>query len=460
MKKSFAILFLLASLTSFAQTQQGIVKTRGRMVNGQVVPGIRLSGATITLNFGNPLVSDNHGRFSFNVPATKSYSLVSATKRGYTLADPEYTRRSFSYSADSPFYVVLEDENQRQADINAATSKVRGALMAQLYEREEEIKALEAQINLIKKKYQDRLNQSEQMHEEKVELYASTNNNQRYEREEEIEALEAQIYLTEKEYHYRVNQLYDNQSTSEPLVREMAERYASTDYDQLDEFNRQVQMCIEDGELQGAVSLIRSKGDIEKRVAEYHEILAANNSGHEVLAKKRKKLEQNKRDLARTYEDLSRDLFNYCEICLKMFRPDSAMYYLNVRANLDTTNVSAFIDYANLCLLHDSKNVDLMFDLVCAYYKRGGLKSYGFHGLLIGLTDFKDESDFELAMMLLNKILSEYADKIDNTKMKYLYDLAPKLEALIAMEKVDRQRVSMMKEEGIQNFKPGYSGME
>ena len=205
------------------------MKTRGRMVNGQVIAGTRLNGATITLNIGSPLVSGNNGAFSFNVPSGKNYSLVSARKQGYTLADPEYTRRSFRYSAGNPFYVVLEDENQRQADINATTRKVRKTLTAQL----------------------DKC-------------------------EEEIEALKAQNKITEKEYQERLQELYANQSKSEQLVKKMAERYASTDYDQLDEFNRQVQLYIEEGELQKADSMIRSKGNMEQRVAEYQNVVAAN----------------------------------------------------------------------------------------------------------------------------------------------------------------------------------------
>lgn len=105
MKRYLLLAFLFLSvITSFAQTQQGIVKTRGRMVNGQLKKGQLLSGATITLNIGNPLVSGQNGAFSFIVPTGKNYSLVTAKKQGYTLADPEYTRRSFRYSASNPFW--------------------------------------------------------------------------------------------------------------------------------------------------------------------------------------------------------------------------------------------------------------------------------------------------------------------------------------------------------------------
>lgn len=278
-----------------AQTQQGIVKTRGRMINGQLVAGQKLAGATITLNFGNALVSGSRGGFSFNVPSGKTYSLVMAKKQGYTLADPEYTRRSFKYSASNPFYVVLEDENQRQADINAATKKVRRTLTAQLQKREDE-----------------------------------------------IETLKEQNKMTEAEYQQKLQELYDNQSKSEQLVKEMAERYASTDYDQLDEFNQKVQMYIEEGELQKADSMIRSKGDIDKRVSEYHNVVEANK-------KVRTELERSEIGAAKTYEDLSQDLYLRHEIFMQEYKHDSALYCLKIRADLDTTNIEVVWDYAGLC---------------------------------------------------------------------------------------------------------------
>ena len=37
---TFAILSVFCASVTFAQTQSGVVKTRGRMVNGKLVPGI------------------------------------------------------------------------------------------------------------------------------------------------------------------------------------------------------------------------------------------------------------------------------------------------------------------------------------------------------------------------------------------------------------------------------------
>lgn len=303
MKRKFLIsLFAIICLNSFAQTQHGVVKTRGRMVNGQLVSGTKLSGVTITLNYGNSLVSGMQGTFSFNVPSGIYYSLVSAKKQGYTLADPEFTNRSFTYSSNTPFYVVLEDENQRQADINAATRKVRKTLAAQL---------------------------------EKLE--------------EEIEELKAKNQLTEKEYQDRLQELYDNQTKSEQLVKEMSERYASTDYDQLDEFNRQIQMYIEEGELIKADSMIQSKGSLDMRIAKYHQVVAANKAEREELTMRNYKLKQSESASEKTFEELTQDLYSKYSIAIQQYLWDDAKMYLKQRADLDTTNVDNVWDYAYFC---------------------------------------------------------------------------------------------------------------
>lgn len=43
----FTILSMLSASIAYAQTQSGVVKTRGRMENGKLVPGTPLSGATV-----------------------------------------------------------------------------------------------------------------------------------------------------------------------------------------------------------------------------------------------------------------------------------------------------------------------------------------------------------------------------------------------------------------------------
>lgn len=292
---SLAVMLFPAS----AQIQQGIVKTRGRVVDGHVVAGTRLPGATITMSLGNPQVSLAQGQFSFYVSDGKSFSLVSAVKQGYTLADPEITQRRFTYSATSPFYVVLEDEGLRLADIKAATDKVRRTLKRELRRREDELDELRERNAITQIKY---------------------------------DSLRAEFA------NYR--------RTSEALVNEMAERYASIDYDQLDEFNQKVHHFIEEGELFKADSLINTRGSIETRFARVKELESTNALREREIHRQQKMLEKSLRYTSRQKEDLASDLYAKHTISLQAFQQDSALYFLKMRADLDTTNLDAVYDYA------------------------------------------------------------------------------------------------------------------
>lgn len=48
-KGIFLILSLYISLLAIGQTQHGYVKTKGRMVNGQLIPGEGLKGAVVAV---------------------------------------------------------------------------------------------------------------------------------------------------------------------------------------------------------------------------------------------------------------------------------------------------------------------------------------------------------------------------------------------------------------------------
>lgn len=346
MRRTGVFLLLMMFCVSInAQTQQGIVKTRGRMVDGQLVPGTRLSGATVTLNFGNPLVSSNQGTFSFVVPATKSFSLVNATKQGYTLADPEYTRRLFSYSSKSPFYVVLEDENQRQADIKEATDKVRKTLKRELRKREDDLDELIEKNAITQSKY-DSL---------RIELE-----------------------------HYRQN--------SEDLVREMAERYASTDYDQLDEFNHKVQMYIDNGDLQKADSMLNTK-DIESMSEEIDKIDHKLKEDAEDIFKRQTMHNQAIEYKNKKIEEFASICYKRFEIYDNCYKCDSALYWLSLRLSKVSTNVN------------------WQYDLAYAYYKYGKLRL------------FQSLRYLRPSLNLFEKILKNHQIIIDDSRKKRIYDI-------------------------------------
>ena len=62
------IFIFTAALSSAQSTQKGYVKTKGRIgQNGQLIPGTRLSGASIILLNGHSTVSDANGNFSLTI---------------------------------------------------------------------------------------------------------------------------------------------------------------------------------------------------------------------------------------------------------------------------------------------------------------------------------------------------------------------------------------------------------
>lgn len=367
---AFLSLFFIATFAT-AQTQHGIVKTRGRVVNGQVVPGTKLSGATITLNIGNPQVSQAQGTFSFNVPAGKSFSLVSAKKQGYTLADPEYTRRTFSYSAKNPFYVVLEDETQRQADIKEATDKVRKTLKRELRKREDEL---------------DELRESNA--------------------------------ITQAKYDSLRIEFVTHRQSSEALVNEMAERFAAIDYDQLDEFNRQVQQYIEEGELLKADSLINIRGSLEERYARVKEQETVNTQREEEIRAEQESLTKSQELTQREKEDLMSDLYAKHTIYLQAYQQDSALYCLKMRADLDTTSVSAVWDYALLCMNQKKYSESETYFRTCLRQNISRNDLYAiaevetFLGLLYQNSNYyvKSEKYYKLALEICECQVKEYPD--------------------------------------------------
>ena len=95
-----AILFLV--MMGIAQTQQGYVKTKGRMVNGKLVPGQGLKGATVSIKGRTTvLVKADDGAFSFPVPEVQ-FRVDSVRKKGYQLVDMEACPRSYKYSSNPP----------------------------------------------------------------------------------------------------------------------------------------------------------------------------------------------------------------------------------------------------------------------------------------------------------------------------------------------------------------------
>ena len=286
-----AALFLIAWATAQAQTQQGYVKTKGRMVNGQLVPGQGLKGATISIKGRTAvLVNAEDGAFSFPV-TEKQFRLDSVKKKGYQIVDLDAVSRIYELSPN-PLYLVMETPEQQLQDQLATERKIRRSLTRQLEAKEDE-----------------------------------------------IESLKAANQLTEEEYRQQLQEIYAQQEANEKLIHEMAERYAQTDYDQLDELGRQISECIINGRLTEADSLLNTKGDLFQRIDDLRRSQEANAKEAEILAQRQAQLQAAQTGTQRILEDVAQDCHFKFETCKLRHDNDSAAYWIETRASLDTTNI-------------------------------------------------------------------------------------------------------------------------
>ena len=280
--------FIIAPLIAAAQTQHGYVKTKGRLAtNGTVIAGTPLSGTTIIVKGGNAVVSDEMGTFTLAIPGS-SYYLQDVQKQGYVLTDPDVLSKRYAYSKN-PLVLVLETPSQRADDKLAVERQIRRTLQRQLQEKEDE-----------------------------------------------IESLKAQQKLSDEEYRKSLQEIFDRQENNEKLISEMADRYAKMDFDEVDEFNRRISQLILEGKLTEADSLLNTKGDITIRAATLRQHQEANAQAEEELQKKQQKLEKSKELAQKELEDLAQDCFSKYEIFKMKHQNDSAAYYIELRAELDT----------------------------------------------------------------------------------------------------------------------------
>ena len=79
----------------------------------------------------------------------------------------------------------------------------------------------------------------------------------------DIEKQLADMEISKEESRLKLEQLEMSYQNYMSLVSDMADRYARTDYDQLDSMDVEINKCIEDGELEKADSLIHTVFDPE-----------------------------------------------------------------------------------------------------------------------------------------------------------------------------------------------------
>ena len=288
----FVLLCVLPLLSVSAQNQRGYTKTRGRLnADGSVMPGKRLPEVVISFMDGRTSVmSDAGGDFSFPV-RDETYVLKEVRKNGYQLLDPDALNRAHHYSSREPLVLTLETEDAILEDQLAAE-------------------------RLVRRQLEIRLQRSEA----------------------ELDTLKARRSLTAEEYRERLRQLFDSRSRSEQLVKEMAERYSTIDFDLMDDFYREVSACILRGELLRADSLLNRKGDLGVCIESYRELAQSNAREQEEFNRRKRALDRRLHYAERALQDLALECYSRYEIAKLRFRNDSAAFYIEQRAALDTTN--------------------------------------------------------------------------------------------------------------------------
>lgn len=150
--------------------------------------------------------------------------------------------------------------------------------------------------------------------------------------------------ISEESYWDQKDDLYRWLKKYSSMVKDIAERYAMIDYAMIDSLNASINIAIENGEMERADSLIATAGSLTQLVK----------ANREAESKAMKQTQMNKEiegkasaDIATIRRDINRLgdlLYSKHMVCFSKAESDSAVYYIKLRAELDSTNVEWQLD--------------------------------------------------------------------------------------------------------------------
>ena len=287
-----SIVFCLSMLAQDI-VQEGYVKTLGRPDK----KGVSLSGVSIKIKGEhNPVLSKKDGTFSILYAGKKegnAYSLQEVLKKGYELNEPDIIGRPFAYSKNVRQTIVMVSSTQLQED------KLR--IENNAYRTAE--KNYKSQLALLEKQ-----------------------------KEDNIIALE--------DYQKSLTELQDRFEKYQSMIDGLAEHYAHTDYDELNEREREINICIENGELERADSLLSVLFDPIEALKKNKEALDKINQH---ITDAHQTIDKANEDMAAVLKQQEKDaehLYQLYTIALSKFDKEEAKFYIVTRAELDTTNVN------------------------------------------------------------------------------------------------------------------------
>ena len=362
---------LLMGSALSAQTQVGIVKTRGRMVNGQLVRGKGIPDATVQLKDRSVLSQKASGAFSFPVTGQK-YSVKSVQKAGYQLLDPQVCRE-YDLSRDT-LYLVMEKPEQIRFDEMEKERRLRKELQTKLQEKEDEILAMN---------------------------------------------------VTLEEKNHLLDQIDWQRQEIEKTISTLAKQYSAIDYDLLDDFQRKVNLLLEEGEIDKALSLLNSKGSMESRIQEIRRELAMEKEEEDELARREETLFKSKQVTQKKVEDAAADCYNYYRGFYENLQLDSALFYLELRASLDTLNVNWQYDAGACWSFYDDELAMLYFRRVLRHASptdRALMDCYVSMALMNSGKDDTKALEYNTEALRIADVIGEDLDRMSlNSRVAQLY---------------------------------------
>lgn len=292
-RRCSAIIFALFVCTcALAVTQEGFVRTIARKNK----PSVPVDGAVIRIRGNhNAVQSHEDGEFSlllYNMENGDPYSIASIVKSGYEPAEQELLGRKIPCSDKVPLEILLVSRAQLQQEKDEIAEKARTNVEAYYEKRLAELNRL----------------------------------------------LEAQS-LSEQEYSRRLEELEGQYERFEPLLQAMSDKLARIDFERLDSLTILIQNAIENGNPEEAERLLHEKGNMEEREAAIREQESQIARAQQTLDQTQARLDQAKAITAQQKRELADDYFRLYSSFLSRFQNDSASFYIQKRAALDTLNV-------------------------------------------------------------------------------------------------------------------------
>ena len=280
-KVFFIFLVLLTTSRLHAQVQQGRVKTIGRPNKA----GVSLGGVTVRVSgHFNTVVTTTEGMFSFPVTEQR-FRFSRISKKGYELADHDFLHYVFGYSPETPLTVAMVSKDELAREREAIEESTRSKLS-------------------------ERFQHENAILERKLEI----------------------MQISEEDYRKQLLALHEKYDNIDTLVSALSDKYARTDYDNIDSLRLLINLHIERGELECAQQLILSKGNLDQRLR-----------GLEETRRIRIQMQQHEE---KQQKDLANDFFQLYNIARSRQQLDSAYIFMEKRYFTDTTQVKYLTDLA------------------------------------------------------------------------------------------------------------------